>query len=76
MLLNKYDHASSSLLRCTEQCPPGRYGEECERDCNCLNGGTCDPITGVCVCLAGWRGALCEEGTYAFIHLNLFFIFN
>ena len=49
-------------FRCTEQCPPGRYGNECERDCNCLNGGTCDPITGVCICLAGWRGALCEEG--------------
>ena len=51
-----------NFFRCTEQCPLGRYGEECERECSCMNGGTCDPITGVCVCLAGWRGALCEEG--------------
>ncbi|WAR15333.1 MEGF6-like protein [Mya arenaria] len=39
----------------------GRYGEKCERFCECLNGGTCDPVTGMCVCLPGWHGALCEE---------------
>ena len=40
----------------------GRYGKQCERVCECMNGGTCDQVSGDCVCMPGWRGRLCEEG--------------
>lgn len=31
---------------CERQCRPGRWGEGCRQSCRCLNGATCDPVTG------------------------------
>ncbi|XP_078603209.1 uncharacterized protein LOC144877179 [Branchiostoma floridae x Branchiostoma japonicum] len=48
-------------------CPPGKRGELCEEDCNCLHGASCDRWAG-CVCPPGWTGKICEtkcpDGTY------------
>ncbi|XP_078603211.1 uncharacterized protein LOC144877181 [Branchiostoma floridae x Branchiostoma japonicum] len=48
-------------------CPPGKRGELCEDDCNCLHGASCDRWAG-CVCPPGLTGKLCEtkcpDGAY------------
>lgn len=41
-------------------CEEGRYGPDCERECQCDNGGTCVPSTGACECPAGFIGARCS----------------
>lgn len=41
-------------------CPPGRFGPGCEQLCRCLNGGSCDPVTGACHCPAGLLGPDCS----------------
>lgn len=46
---------------CDRPCDDGTYGKDCKEKCHCLNGGTCDPQTGVCTCGAGWIGDKCEN---------------
>jgi len=52
----------------TVGCPEGRWGQDCKIECGCQNGGFCHPVTGVCTCPQGYKGAQCEqkciEGTY------------
>jgi Laminin EGF domain len=40
-------------------CPIGTYGKSCQSTCRCLNGATCDPISGACLCTPGWIGSDC-----------------
>ena len=42
---------------------PGWFGMGCAYRCDCLAGGSsgCDPVTGKCACLAGWRGVRCDS---------------
>ncbi|XP_075528849.1 receptor-type tyrosine-protein phosphatase kappa-like isoform X2 [Dermacentor variabilis] len=50
-------------------CPGGRYGDGCRSICpQCLHGGVCHDITGVCVCPPGFTGDRCE----VFCNLNHF----
>ena len=42
-------------------CRPGEFGPNCQSVCECQNGGQCDDVTGVCICLLGWIGATCEQ---------------
>lgn len=41
-------------------CPQGFYGLDCQEKCLCLNGGSCDHVSGVCSCPAGWIGPHCN----------------
>ncbi|EPY72655.1 hypothetical protein CB1_111057002 [Camelus ferus] len=41
-------------------CPNGTYGPYCQRKCKCLNGGSCDTVTGTCDCPPGFIGADCS----------------
>lgn len=41
-------------------CRKGRYGLNCESECQCENGGRCIPSTGACDCPAGFIGASCN----------------
>uniref|UniRef100_A0A3Q2SQ93 EGF-like and EMI domain containing 1 n=1 Tax=Fundulus heteroclitus TaxID=8078 RepID=A0A3Q2SQ93_FUNHE len=43
-------------------CPQGSYGKACNGLCRCLNGGSCDPVTGKCLCPLGVKGQFCEDG--------------
>lgn len=48
-------------------CPQGSYGQACNSLCRCQNGGSCDPVTGKCLCPPGVQGLLCEDGLYTHI---------
>ena len=43
-----------------KECPPGKWGHNCQEHCDCRNGGTCDFATGACRCTANWTGQKCE----------------
>ncbi|XP_069141484.1 clotting factor C-like [Argopecten irradians] len=40
-------------------CPRSKYGRFCENECNCQNGGKCNP-DGSCICLPQYNGTSCE----------------
>lgn len=44
------------------ECTAGRFGPDCQQECECENGGQCDKQTGRCVCGPGWIGQRCEKG--------------
>ncbi|KTF74229.1 hypothetical protein cypCar_00019357, partial [Cyprinus carpio] len=52
---------SSAGLRCTQQCPEGTWGLQCNQTCSCLNGATCQAHTGTCLCKPGFWGAQCQH---------------
>ena len=49
-------------------CSPGFYGHRCSQTCpQCVHSsGPCHHITGLCDCLPGFTGALCNEGEAQF----------
>ncbi|KAG8147025.1 hypothetical protein E2320_014079, partial [Naja naja] len=53
---------------CSSECSDRTWGPDCQSPCTCLNGGSCDPLTGACACPPGYRGQECQEpcatGTY------------
>ncbi|XP_035687368.1 proto-oncogene tyrosine-protein kinase receptor Ret-like [Branchiostoma floridae] len=51
-------HQDRYVLNVSE-CPPNRYGEHCEKLCDCENGGRCERLKG-CVCVPGWTDAKCN----------------
>nr|XP_056720973.1 scavenger receptor class F member 1 [Euleptes europaea] len=47
--------------RCDRPCPPGLFGKGCRLVCpSCFNG-SCDPVSGTCVCKAGYWGTSCNQ---------------
>jgi multiple epidermal growth factor-like domains protein 10/11 len=62
--------ADAGYFKCS--CPIGYIGTKCETysGCNivslqCLNGGTCDPVTGNCGCAAGYEGKTCQTCNFS-----------
>ncbi|KAG1957931.1 scavenger receptor class F member 2 [Pimephales promelas] len=51
--------------KCT--CYPNRWGENCEKSCNCQKG-KCDQETGKCTCHAGYWGPQCNNNCYCSIN--------
>ncbi|XP_022531192.2 sushi, nidogen and EGF-like domain-containing protein 1 [Astyanax mexicanus] len=45
-------------FECT--CNPGYYGENCEEECLCQNGGVCVDVNGTCECPSGFTGLYCQ----------------
>ncbi|XP_036426286.1 sushi, nidogen and EGF-like domain-containing protein 1 [Colossoma macropomum] len=41
-------------------CNPGYYGENCEEECPCQNGGVCVDVNGTCECPTGFTGLFCQ----------------
>lgn len=39
----------------------GKWGPDCRSECDCFNGGTCDSISGQCVCPPGYTGDKCQN---------------
>ncbi|XP_037665502.1 scavenger receptor class F member 1 isoform X1 [Choloepus didactylus] len=46
--------------RCEDPCPLGTFGEGCGSTCPTCVQGTCDAVTGECVCNAGYWGPSCN----------------
>ncbi|XP_055340736.1 multiple epidermal growth factor-like domains protein 10 [Paramacrobiotus metropolitanus] len=46
---------------CNITCPHGSYGQDCGDTCWCHNGAPCHPVSGECLCTAGFCGAHCER---------------
>ncbi|KAL0115633.1 hypothetical protein PUN28_010860 [Cardiocondyla obscurior] len=46
---------------CDFRCPLGKWGRDCEMDCKCQNGATCDPFDGKCMCTRGWTNVYCDQ---------------
>ena len=41
-------------------CLAGTWGFQCAHECQCQNGGECDPVSGQCQCTRGFHGDLCN----------------
>ena len=54
-------HFLTNCLFCFPVCPVGTYGLNCASQCVCENGGECDPVTGVCLCMPGFHGYKCQD---------------
>ncbi|XP_053355426.1 sushi, nidogen and EGF-like domain-containing protein 1 isoform X2 [Clarias gariepinus] len=52
------DHVSSGNYNCT--CKPGYFGDHCEEECLCQNGGVCTDTNGTCECPTGFTGLYCQ----------------
>lgn len=52
-------------------CPWGFYGLDCQEKCLCLNGGSCNHISGECSCPAGWIGPFCNLSELQLHHTKL-----
>ncbi|XP_065840055.1 uncharacterized protein [Oscarella lobularis] len=49
---------------CELRCFKGKYGRNCEEDCECRNNSGCDPVSGTCDCFPGWAGPTCSPGKF------------
>ncbi|XP_040856338.1 scavenger receptor class F member 1 isoform X1 [Ochotona curzoniae] len=54
--------------RCDKPCPTGTFGEGCSSACPPCVQGTCDAVTGDCVCNAGYWGLSCNESCPSGFH--------
>lgn len=46
-------------------CPSGSWGVGCQEFCQCgKHSEGCDPVTGECLCRAGYFGTSCDEGMH------------
>jgi len=53
------------MMMCAlSECPAGLYGAFCREVCNCARGATCHPVTGLCICKAGYTGDRCDQRMY------------
>ncbi|KAI5941058.1 Scavenger receptor class F member 1 [Manis javanica] len=56
--------------RCEDPCPTGTFGEGCGSTCPTCVQGTCDAVTGECVCNTGYWGPSCNSSCPSGFHGN------
>lgn len=46
-----------------QECPKGKYGQNCSQICHCYENSTCDPKNGKCIllCEKGMKGENCTD---------------
>ena len=52
--LQTFDYLQGTI--CSEPCPAGMWGVNCQAQCKCYNGASCDRFTGQCACAPGFKG--------------------
>lgn len=62
MICHNSHYKYVALLIFYEVCSAGRYGFNCSEECSCAHDATCNSVTGVCLCPAGWFGDHCIKG--------------
>ncbi|NXF35245.1 SREC protein, partial [Nyctibius bracteatus] len=55
------DASLSCLGSCNSSCPAGTFGDGCQLLCPECVAGSCDPVSGACICQAGYWGASCND---------------
>ena len=60
MILSDYALKTSVTYFNQQNVPDGSYGQDCLEVCQCQNGASCDVVTGMCNCTAGWQGSSCN----------------
>ena len=63
-------------LKCLFILEQGRYGAGCGNECQCGNGVSCDPFTGVCRCPPGVSGSRCQSGCPSGIYLFIYLFYS
>lgn len=80
-------HIQFRVIFC--RCEPGRFGDECQYECDDCPSGSCNTERNGCDCDPGMGGVLCNQGTFTdfkpcfftlhfisvFIELHLIFLF-
>ncbi|XP_076792412.1 scavenger receptor class F member 1 isoform X2 [Arvicanthis niloticus] len=56
--------------RCENPCPLGTFGKGCSSICPACVQGTCDAVTGECICSAGYWGTSCNSSCPSGFHGN------
>nr|XP_004667912.2 scavenger receptor class F member 1 [Jaculus jaculus] len=56
--------------KCESLCPSGTFGKGCSSTCPACVQGTCDAVTGDCVCSAGYWGISCNSSCPSGFHGN------
>lgn len=71
-------YVSALILGVHLECPAGKYGRNCLKNCseNCYISKTCNRKNGVCQtgCVKGWKLPLCNEGTILCLIVNLLYV--
>ncbi|XP_036374730.1 sushi, nidogen and EGF-like domain-containing protein 1 [Megalops cyprinoides] len=52
------EYISPGNYNCT--CSPGYFGDNCEEECPCQNGGVCVDVNATCECPTGYTGLYCQ----------------
>ncbi|XP_052052415.1 scavenger receptor class F member 1 [Apodemus sylvaticus] len=56
--------------RCENPCPLGTFGKDCSSTCPTCVQGTCNAVTGECICSAGYWGTSCNSSCPSGFHGN------
>ena len=57
------------FFSCEYPCDSQHFGYNCAQRCNCDANAQCDPVSGACICSAGWTGAQCLTRKKVHIYL-------
>ena len=52
------------IVRVYIECAAGTYGPNCSLRCQCRDSSDCHPVSGQCICAAGWTGLACQHSTF------------
>lgn len=55
--------------KCSSKCDDDKWGDICDKDCDCSGYGSCEQHTGNCICKNGRRGKNCKDSNFLFLKI-------